>query len=93
MAAWLMTSYYMAWFTIFSACLFLLCWGVMTGQARPAVAFGLVRRHAGTIAIGFAAFAVLILPFLIVYLPKMRETGARGWRTCSAISSRRSSTW
>lgn len=78
MAAWLMTSYYMAWFTIFSACLFLLCWGVMTGQARPAAAFALVRRHAGTIAVGFAAFAVLILPFLIVYLPKMRETGGEG---------------
>lgn len=78
MAAWLMTSYYMAWFTIFSACLFLLCWGVMTGQARPAAAFALVRRHAGTIAVGVAAFAVLILPFLIVYLPKMRETGGEG---------------
>ncbi|KQO51183.1 hypothetical protein ASF14_09175 [Sphingomonas sp. Leaf257] len=78
MAAWLMTSYYMAWFTIFSACLFLLCWGVMTGQARPAAAFALIRRHAGTITVGFAAFAVLILPFLIVYLPKMRETGGEG---------------
>ncbi|WP_245613380.1 hypothetical protein [Sphingomonas parapaucimobilis] len=78
MAAWLMTSYYMAWFTIFSACLFLSCWGVMTGQARPAAAWGLVRRHAGTIALGFGAFAVLILPFLIVYLPKMRETGGEG---------------
>jgi hypothetical protein len=77
-AAWLMTSYYMAWFTIFSVCLFLLCWGVMTGQARPAAAFALVRRHAGTIAAGVAAFAVLILPFLIVYLPKMRETGGEG---------------
>lgn len=79
MAAWLMTSYYMAWFTLFSACLFLLCWGVMTGQARPAAAFRLVRRHAGTIAVGGAAFAVLILPFLIVYLPKMRETGGEGF--------------
>lgn len=79
MAAWLLTAYYMAWFTIFSACLFLLCWGVLSGDAAPAAVARLVRRHAGTLAIGGGAFGVLIIPFLSVYLPKMRETGGEGY--------------
>ncbi len=78
-AAWLMTSYYMAWFTIFSACLFLLCWALLGDQAQPAAMIALVRRHAGTIACGLGSFAVLILPFLAVYLPKLRETGGEGY--------------
>ncbi|MEJ8631336.1 hypothetical protein P0F65_19025 [Sphingomonas sp. I4] len=55
MAAWLMTSYYMAWFTIFSACLFVLCWAILSDHARPSAMLGLVRDHAGTIAWGWAA--------------------------------------
>jgi len=79
MAAWLMTSYYMAWFTIFSACLFACCWMILSGNLAPAALIGLVRRHAGTLAWGGGAFAVLILPFLAVYLPKLRETGGEGY--------------
>lgn len=79
MAAWLMTSYYMAWFTLFSACLFVLCWAILSGHARPLAALRLVRAHAGTIAAGLGAFAVLILPFLAVYLPKLHETGGEGY--------------
>lgn len=79
MATWLMTSYYMAWFTIFSACLFVLCWAILSGHARPLAMLGLVRDHAATIAWGLGSFAVLILPFLAVYLPKLRETGGEGY--------------
>lgn len=79
MAAWLMTSYYMAWFTIFSACLFVLCWSILTGHARPAALWRLIRAHAGVIAWGMGAFAILILPFLIVYLPKLHETGGEAY--------------
>lgn len=75
MAAWLLTSYYMAWFTIFSACLFVACWSLLTGAWRPRAALTLVRRHAGTLLSGGIAFAVSVVPFLAVYLPKMRETG------------------
>jgi hypothetical protein len=71
MAAWLLTSYYMAWFTIFSACLFVACWIVLRGDWRVLV----VRRHLATIACGGGAFVVFALPFLAVYLPKVRETG------------------
>lgn len=79
MAAWLMTSYYMAWFTIFSACLLTLCWLVLTGHWRPATLLDLLRRHGATLACGFGAFAVLILPFLATYLPKIRETGGKSY--------------
>ncbi len=63
----------------FSACLFVLCWAILSGHIRPIAALRLVRAHAGTIACGFGAFAVLILPFLAVYLPKLHETGGEGY--------------
>jgi len=75
MAAWLLTAYYMAWFTIFSACLFAVCWCALSGNWRFARLFGFLRRHAGTLACGAGAFSVLTIPFLAIYLPKMRETG------------------
>ncbi|KQS02387.1 hypothetical protein ASG11_13995 [Sphingomonas sp. Leaf357] len=78
-AAWLLTSYYMAWFTIFSAGLFAVCWCVLSGHWRPATLLGLARRHAGTFLCGAIAFIVLIIPFLIVYLPKARETGGQSY--------------
>ncbi|MEO6218516.1 MAG: hypothetical protein ABIO86_20990 [Sphingomonas sp.] len=34
MAAWLLTAYYMAWFTIFSAGLFAVCWCALSGNVR-----------------------------------------------------------
>ncbi|MGY2733207.1 hypothetical protein [Sphingomonas sp. UYP23] len=75
MAAWLLTTYYMAWFTIFSAGLFTVCWCATSGAWRPATLVALVRRHAGTLACGAVAFLVPVLPFLSVYIPKVRETG------------------
>jgi hypothetical protein len=79
MAAWLLTSYYMAWFTIFSACLFLACWAALSGYWHPVALLGLLRRHLGTLTWGGAVSIVLITPFLGVYLPKMRETGGQGF--------------
>ena len=75
MAAWLLTSYYMAWFTLFSACLYVACWAGLSGHWRPGAMLGLVRRHAGTLLIGGGTFVVAVIPFLLLYLPKMRETG------------------
>ena len=80
MAAWLLTAYYMAWFTIFSACLFTLCWCALSGTWRPARLFTLLRGHAGTLGCAAGAFLVLIIPFLLVYLPKARETGGEPYR-------------
>ena len=80
MAAWLMTSYYMAWFTLFSAGLFVACWAGLTGTWRPRVLLPLLRRHGATLAWGGMAFGLLIVPFLIVYLPKARETGGQAYQ-------------
>lgn len=80
MAAWLLTAYYMAWYTIFSACLFTACWCALSGNWRPAALLRLVRRHAGTLACGAGAFIVLIVPFLSIYLPKVRETGGQPYQ-------------
>jgi len=77
MAAWLLTAYYMAWFTIFSAGLFAVCWCVLSGNWRPAALVRLARDHAGTLACAAGAFAILIIPFLSVYLPKVGETGGQ----------------
>lgn len=74
-AAWLLTAYYMAWFTIFSAALFVACWCVLSDRWRPAAALALARRHAVTLLCGAGAFAILVLPFLAIYLPKAGETG------------------
>lgn len=79
MAAWLMTSYYMAWFTIFSGGLYLLCWAAITDNWRPAALLKISRRHFGTLACTGIAFAILIIPFLSVYLPKARETGGQSY--------------
>jgi hypothetical protein len=78
-AAWLITAYYMAWFTIFSACLFSVCWFVLSGNWRPTRLFRFGRRHGLTILSTACAFLVLILPFLSVYLPKARETGGEAY--------------
>ena len=78
-AAWLLTTYYMAWFTLFFTLLLVLCWLAAQGRAAPRVAWGLVRAHAGTLAICGGAFLLFVVPFLSVYLPKVRETGAHGF--------------
>jgi hypothetical protein len=75
MAAWLLTAYYMAWFTIFSAGLYVACWFVLGDHRHPAAVLALIRRHAATSLWGASAFAILVLPFLAIYLPKAGETG------------------
>ncbi|MDF7775889.1 hypothetical protein P1X14_11580 [Sphingomonas sp. AOB5] len=79
LAAWLLTAYYMAWFTLFFALLLVLCWLWAQGRAAPRTAWDLIRAHIGTLAICGAVFVVLTLPFLSVYLPKARETGGHGY--------------
>lgn len=78
-AAWFLTSYYMAWFTLFSAGLFVICWCLLSGEWRPVAVLRLIRRHGETLAWGCAAFLLLIVPFLRVYLPTMRETGGESY--------------
>ena len=80
MAAWLLTSYYMAWFTVLFGALFASCWLVSSGHWRPASLWRFIVRHNGVIETGAIAFFVAIVPFLTVYLPKVRETGGQPYR-------------
>ena len=75
MSAWLVTAYYMAWFT-----LFFLSWATLLGVlSSPGAALRGVRTLPGRGWAGVAAvasvFAVGIAPFLALYLPKARITG------------------
>ncbi|MGA0603037.1 hypothetical protein ACO2Q3_20185 [Caulobacter sp. KR2-114] len=76
MAAWLITAYYFAWFSAYFAGFFLLFWLRETGQLNPRAMLGLARRAAPMLIAPAAVFAVACIPFLMVYLPKVAETGA-----------------
>lgn len=75
MAAWLMTTYYMAWFTLF----FLSCSVLIAALARPRAALALVwrvsKRGWTCLAVVASVFAIGVSPFLMLYLPKARATG------------------
>lgn len=77
--AWLLTAFYTAWFVIWFGCMFVLCWMISTGNWRPAVLAGLLRPHLATIVWTIAIFGIAAAPFLLVYLPKVSETGGHGF--------------
>ncbi|MEG3181937.1 hypothetical protein [Sphingomonas sp. LT1P40] len=79
MAAWLITAYYMAWFTLWFGCIFILCWLIGTGNWRPRAVLTLLRAHWVTLALCGSAFVVAVIPFLSVYLPKAGESGGHGY--------------
>ncbi|WP_242182233.1 hypothetical protein [Sphingomonas sp. CARO-RG-8B-R24-01] len=79
MAAWLLTAYYMAWFTLVFATLFALCWMMTSGNWRPSTLRRVAAPYYGVLAVGLASFAVALIPFLALYLPKMRESGGRAY--------------
>ena len=75
--AWLLTGYYMAWFTTLFGCLLGLAAGAIwlaTKRQRPPL-----RRFAPAVLWPLPVIALVLvlslLPFLWVYLPKARETG------------------
>ena len=75
MSAWLVTAYYMAWFTLF----FLSCTTLVGVLSNPGATLSrardLSRRGCISLAAVASLFAVGILPFLALYLPKARMTG------------------
>lgn len=77
--AWLLTAFYTAWFAIWFGCMFVLCWLVRTGDWRPARFAALLRPHLTMLIWGVAAFGLAVVPFLLVYLPKVGETGGHGY--------------
>lgn len=72
---WLLTCYYLAWFALFFAGLFVLAWLFTTGRLRPGAVLDLLKAHGATLAIALCVFVLSCAPFLLVYLPKAAETG------------------
>ena len=79
MAAWFLTAYYPAWFTMFFGSILALCWLWKTGQIAPRKMLALIRRHVVTLAVTGLVFGLCIIPFLMVYLAKLAETGGHGY--------------
>ncbi|MEO7679076.1 MAG: hypothetical protein ABIS14_00075 [Sphingomonas sp.] len=77
MGAWLLTTYYMSWFTLFFGAIYVLAWGWAAGVRYPAAIGRIVRVHAVPLIAGGVAFMVFVVPFLRVYLPKLGETGGQ----------------
>ncbi|WP_232089573.1 hypothetical protein [Sphingomonas sp. HMP6] len=77
LAAWLFTAFYMAWFTIFFGAVFAVCWAVTGGRWRPIALLRVIVRHHLVLEVGGIVFAIAVIPFLTVYLPKARETGGQ----------------
>ena len=75
MAAWLMTAYYMAWFTLFFLSFYVLIAIIASPRATICYVLGLSRRGWLSVAAVAATFAVSILPFLRLYLPAAKLTG------------------
>lgn len=75
MAAWLMTAYYMAWFTLF----FLSCYALIGALTAPRMAIARVHGLSGRSWLGLAIVALVFalgpVPFLALYLPKAAMTG------------------
>lgn len=80
MAAWFLTSYYLAWFTMLFAGVLALCWAWKSRQIAPRKAAALARRHVVTLTSTGLVFALCIVPFLMVYLAKLAETGGHGYK-------------
>jgi len=74
MGAWLITSFYMAWFFLLFCLVLLGVWATLDfGSVRRAVEILLAERGCRLIGV-MVVFAASIIPFLIVYLPKLIET-------------------
>lgn len=75
MGAWLLTAYYMAWFTLF----FLAWYGLFAALTAPRATLRQVRALPGAAWLSLvgtgAIFALAILPFLMLYLPQAKVTG------------------
>lgn len=81
LASWFLTSFYMAWFTVFFALLFGACWLFLSPSpdGRLARCLGLLKRNALPLAAAASTFLLSLTPFLIAYLPKLKETGGHSF--------------
>ena len=80
LSAWLLTAYYMAFFFTLFLCLTAATWAVGSRRAGRAAFLAQARAVRGPLLGVAAVQLVTLIPFLTVYLPKLRETGGQGLR-------------
>ena len=74
-AAWLMTSFYMAWYFAFYSLFALVVYLLVEDRARVRRLIATIWRHLLPCSLILLALLVFSTPFLITYLPKAGETG------------------
>jgi len=85
-AAWLMTSYYMAWYFVFYGSVTLVILVVISPRSTMRN-FGAVCAKQKWVGAFLVALTVLInVPFLLLYLPKAIETGMHPYREVLSFS-------
>ncbi len=85
-AAWLISAYYMAWFTGFFTLVLSAILLVMAPRAARAETFRVLQRNLRPLFLCTLIAATALLPFLIVYLPKARETGMHPFATALSFT-------
>lgn len=79
MGVWLVSAYYFAWFVFFTMVTTALAYLIVRRRAAWAEVSAVVRGHAVTLAIALGALLLATVPFLLLYLPKLVETGGHGY--------------
>ncbi|WP_410016130.1 hypothetical protein [Sodalis sp. C49] len=77
LSAWLITAFYMAWFYIFFTCTTFFFYALLlflTRNDRAKIKFCTKFYKIGVI-IPFGVFIISAIPFILVYMPKIKETG------------------
>lgn len=79
LGAWFMTAYYMAWFTLYFAGFFAMFLIIETATGGIIASRQHVVRIVNAAVIFAVAFGLAIIPFLIVYLPKLKQTSGHNY--------------
>jgi hypothetical protein len=76
---WFMTGFYLAFFTLYFVLILGLCWLWTTRHTLRKALSAVITAHWQTGLVFALSFALAVVPFLIAYLPKLRETGGQGF--------------
>lgn len=78
------SSFYIGWTTILATALI----AALAGAARPAAALRFVRRRWRELLIGAGGLTLGAVPFILTYLPILREKGGRSYDEVAAFAPR-----
>ncbi len=78
--AWLMTSYYIAWYLAFFGTFLCAAYAIVAGRAELQAWWTAIRHNAAPLAAVLLVFLLASAPFLWVYLSKAYETGMHSYR-------------